>query len=267
MASNLKNSSSLVIELIKLNFLLAFSLILTSCSFTTADSNHGADTARVKAGSAIIVPATSTDAVSKIESSIQSKTSQTASSQRQQGNRVSSAGLVAINSIGIAPIKVASADVSKHLGNLELSNVQDELQRAFKASTNADVVVLAEVKNPSKGDLLVGLDSLIEAAKKKNMDGLLLTELQAFSSRSGSSFGTNQDAEFGVALKILDVRSGKIAWEGNYHEKDSASALLSIQGGELHKPAFRSVETLIKEGFEKLGADFAAARLRTYLTK
>ena len=175
--------------------------------------------------------------------------------------------LVGINSLGLAPIKVSSAAVSANVGESDLLEIQDELQSAFKLYTSADVVALKEVKGISKEALAGDTDSLITLAKAKKIDGLLFAELMAFSSRTGSAIGTNQGAEFGVVLQAIDVESGKVAWEGSYYEQDKEAPLVSVSGGELRRPQFRSVESLIKEAFAKLGKDFSEARLKTYLAK
>jgi hypothetical protein len=145
--------------------------------------------------------------------------------------------------------------------------IEDELQTAFKSNSNVDVVVLSSIKGATREALTGAVSKQLAFAKKSGFEGLLIAEVQSFSNRTGSAIGTNQDAKFGLALKVLDVSSGKVAWVGNYYEQDVAAPLISVTGGELKSLKFRSVESLIKEGAEKLSADFSAARLKTYLVK
>lgn len=175
--------------------------------------------------------------------------------------------LVAINSLGLAPVKISSAEASRKVSTADLGNISEEAINAFRANTSTEIVSLSEIKGASKSVLGGDKNSLLAFAKNNNIDGLLLVELQSFSSRSGSSFGTNQGAVFGVLLKVIDVASGKEAWEGSYYEQDSAGYLVDIRGGQVKKLQFRSVEDLMQEGFRKLASEFSESRLKAYTAK
>ena len=175
--------------------------------------------------------------------------------------------LVAINSLGLAPVKISSMDVSRKVATSDLTTISAEVVNAFRANTSTAIVPLGEIKGASKAVLGGDKDSLLAIAKSNNIDGLLIVELQDFSNRTGSSFGTNQGAVFGVVVKVIDVASGRDAWEGSYHEQDSAGPLVNISGGHVKKLQFRTVENLMQEGFRKLATEFSESRLKAYMAK
>lgn len=185
--------------------------------------------------------------------------------------QVPARSLVAMNSLVVAPIRASTSihdsSMGESFGNYDLNSIEQELVTALRGSANVEVAQFAGLKGGNDPGLKVAQDKQLAFVKAHNFDGMVVTELQSISNRSGSAVGTDRGAEFGVVVKVLDTVTGRVSWQGSYHEQDLPAQLVTVEGGKLRQPQFRSLESLVREGFKKIGADFAAARMKTYLLR
>lgn len=167
--------------------------------------------------------------------------------------------LVSINSLLVAPVETDPEEAERIPSAINLDEILSDV-------LNQELQLKIVHATPSKG--VKTAPSFLADARRMNLDGVLFTKVNSFSSRQGSAIGSTSPASVGITMRMVRVSDGLIVWQSNYHFKDQALSdnLFRIEqrlAGD--RPKFRSAEELIWTGYRQAIKDFSGKRMAGFI--
>jgi hypothetical protein len=180
--------------------------------------------------------------------------------------------LLKLSTILIAPVSLEGAANDVLVPDSSAKLIEEEFEQSFRASsleisrleTLAQLKGLAEAKSLLSAKQL-NIDQIVQFASKQDLDAVLVLKVNRFSERTGSSYGTNDLASLGILAHLIDVKSKKTIWTGEYDYSDKVKPLISFEEGKLAKLGFKSSAQLVAEAASHISKEFIEARRKGFI--
>lgn len=187
--------------------------------------------------------------------------------------------LVGINSILVAPVQFGAGARQSASGEIVLTQkLEQALGRELSLRLVSARDVVPRLRNQGQEALFrpASVKEIFEAAKSRELDGVLQITVHEYVERAGSALGSSEPARVYFTASLVRLSDSAAVWTGSYRFRDQALSDNLFQAGDRFFQAeqgveqrpglgFKSADELLLSGFHKLAEELAAARTARFM--
>ena len=164
--------------------------------------------------------------------------------------------LASVNAVYLAPIVLSQQAARSNVVDLGLD---ERIKEVAKRELSMKVIASVSGKNAQ------GERGYIDAARKAGADAVLITRIETFVERSGSTVG-GEPAVVGFSMSMVRCRDGVEAWRGDYNFRDQplSDNLLKLGQSQGGGRGWQSARDVILTGISVSIRDFNERRLSQF---